>query len=50
MGNTGSTIPAPSKAKLAAWAAVRAAWKASGKPPFLSEAVLDAEYKAENTD
>lgn len=36
--------------KLAAWAQVRVAWKASGKPPFLSQAVLDAEYKAENTD
>jgi hypothetical protein len=37
-------------AKLQAWAAVRAAWKASGKPPFVSQAVLDAEYNAENTD
>jgi hypothetical protein len=46
---SGSTIPAPSKEKLAAWAQVRAAWKAV-KPPYLTDAVLEAEYKAENTD
>jgi hypothetical protein len=45
-----STISAPSKEKLAAWAQVRDAWKTSGKPPSVTDAVLEAEYKAENTD
>jgi hypothetical protein len=36
--------------KLAAWQHVREVWKTSGKPPRLTQDVLDAEYEAANTD
>lgn len=48
--NDGPENEVVSKAKLDAWEKVRLAWKASGKPPYADQAVLDAEYEAANTD
>ncbi len=45
-----SKIPAPTAAKLEAWAIVRATWKASGKPPCVTPELLDAEYEASLVD
>jgi hypothetical protein len=35
--------------KLAAWAHCREIWKASGKPPHVTAALLEAEEEAKNT-
>lgn len=45
-----SSLPAPSPAKLAAWAKVRAVWVAMKKNAYVSPELLDAEWEAKNTD
>ena len=40
----------PETAKLKAWKHVREVWKASGKIPHVTDALLEAEYEAANTD
>jgi hypothetical protein len=35
--------------KLAAWARCREIWKASGKPPRVTDALLEAEQEAKDT-
>jgi len=40
----------PISPKLQAWDKVRQAWVSQGKNPTVTQALLDAEYEAANTD
>jgi hypothetical protein len=49
---TAKTLPPqePLTPKLQAWLKVRQVWVAQGKNPEVTQALLDAEYEAANTD
>ena len=47
--NEGPENEVVSKEKLAAWQRCRDIWKASGKPPRVTQELLDAEQEAKDT-